>query len=96
MKTSKVLTMLFAGLLSPLVGAAETLDIPTPCFESKQIVGFLNKSKARKVASEFTQERKLVIINSIWYNSEDILALREYKSQGITCILTIIKHKPQL
>jgi len=96
MKTNKLLALLFAGLLSPLAGAAETLDIPTPCFESKQIVGLLNKSKAKKVASEMTQEKDFVIIDSVWYDKDSILAFREFKNQGITCILMIVNHKPQL
>jgi hypothetical protein len=96
MKTSKVLVMLFAGLLSPLAGAAETLDIPAPCFDSKQVVGLLNKSKAKKVASELTQEKDFVIIDSVWYDKDSILVLKEFKNQGITCILAIVNHKPQL
>ena len=88
--------MLFAGLLSPLVGAAETMDIPTPCFESKQVVGLLNKSKAKKVASEMTQEKDFVIIDSLWYDKDSILVFKEFKNQGMTCILAIINHKPQL
>jgi hypothetical protein len=96
MTTNKILAMLFAGLLSPLAGAAETMDIPAPCFESKQVVGLLNKSKAKKVASEMTQEKNFVIIDSVWYDKASILVLKEFKKQGITCILAIINHKPQL
>lgn len=96
MKTNKLLALLFAGLLSPLAGAAETLDIPTPCFESKQVTGLLNKSKARKVASEMTQEKDFVIVDSVWYDKDSILVLKEFKNRGITCILAIINHKPQL
>jgi hypothetical protein len=96
MTTNKILAMLFAGLLSPLAGAAETMDIPAPCFESKQVVGLLNKSKAKKVASEMTQEKNFVIIDSVWYDKDSILVLKEFKKQGITCILAIINHKPQL
>lgn len=96
MKTNKILAMLFAGLLSPLAGAAETMDIPAPCFESKQVVGLLNKSKAKKVASEMTQEKDFVIVDSVWYDKDSILVLKEFKNQGMTCILAIINHKPQL
>lgn len=96
MRYPKLLVMLFAGLLSPFVGAAEVIPIDTPCLESKQLTELLNKSGARKVASELTQEKELVIIDSIWYNKEHIFALREFKKQGITCMLTIINHKPQL
>jgi len=43
-----------------------------------------------------TQEKDFVIIDSLWYDKDSILVFKEFKNQGITCILAIINHKPQL
>ena len=88
------LSLLFAGLLSGVVGAAEVVEIPTPCFDTEAVVEALVKSKAKLVVSDLTPlPDGQTLTDSVWYDENSVLVLRSNNVSKLTCLLTEIKHR---
>lgn len=91
---NKMIAVLFTGLLSGAVGAAEVVPIDTPCFDTESVVEALVKNKARMVVSSVTPiSVGQTLTDSIWYDEDSVIVLRSNNVGKMTCILTEIKHK---